>query len=152
MFNARQRVDPHNTYKAEGFRAAEEKALEILDILNIEQVHARTLSSLEIRVALGTESDEIGSLVITKEAIELRHPTIEWTMGSYGPAISTQLWKRYEWVSQEAKDIPQLLEHFKKAYKASLRACVFCKKYFQRSRMTDDACHGCATKHRGVVY
>lgn len=87
----RQLIDPEERYPSEGLRRVEILALEILMLLPDASVE-RTRDAIQIE-----SGGEKGIVVlVTPEAVELRLPTVEWTMGAYGPAGASTLWKRVE--------------------------------------------------------
>jgi hypothetical protein len=89
-------------------------------------------------------------VLVTAEAIEIRLPTIEWTMGAYGPTPSSIFWKRMKTPSDE--QLADVLDKGLWARSSQFRLCIFCCKAFPPEHMTGKACHGCATEHLGVVY
>ena len=130
-------------------------------------VFDRTRDAIEVRFP--TDLDAAADLVVllTSDAIEFRLPTIDWTMGSHGPAVSSILWRRLDWREDdelrymlvEALDggevVAWMQEHLcalQAAFEESLETCVYCNKSFLPARMAGEACHGCAEKHEGVVF
>ena len=99
-------------------------------------------------------------LIVTKEALELRLPTVEWMCGAYAPAEASDLWKRVTWKklknksSQIDKDkLAEYIETAKEERRKQFAECKYCKrKYPPESRISDDVCHGCATTYEGVVF
>src|SRR6187401_2737431 len=92
MFDDRSRIDPDGRYTAEGLTQVEARALEVHALLP-DAVLERTRDVIQLDS--GGERGIV--VVVTPEALELRFPTIEWTQGSYGPALSSRLWKRVLW-------------------------------------------------------
>ena len=93
-------------------------------------------------------------MVVTVEAIELRLPVVEWTCGSYGPALTSRLWKRVDWEQIGAGGLPKQIRALRAARRSKLRKCRFCGGLFPPGRMlgSEDACHGCAERHLHVVF
>ena len=90
--------------------------------------------------------------VVTAEALELRLPTIEWTMGAYGPARSSRLWRRIEWRDLQEEDLSKQLAAARRARRREFRKCKYCGERFSPEHRTGDACHGCTSRHEGVLY
>jgi hypothetical protein len=98
-------------------------------------------------------------ILITPESIEIRLPTTEWTMGSHGPALSSRLWKRMNISRIRDMEEIDLLDKVQDLISAGLqhrqrefKKCRFCGKEYSPEHMTKRACHGCASKHLGIVY
>ncbi len=105
-------------------------------------------------VALTIEGERGCVVLITAEAAEIRLPTTEWTKGAYAPRASTCFWKRValrETPSSYQK-LDQVIEAAIAARRAEFQPCCFCHEEFPPEHMTDDACHGCASANRGIVY
>jgi hypothetical protein len=85
----RQRIDPKREYSSDGMRNVEIVALRVLEQSPFADV-TRTRDVIQLDIA-----DEEGiTVLVTREAIELRLPTIEWTNDHHGPARTSWLWKR----------------------------------------------------------
>lgn len=100
------------------------------------------------------------TVVVTPEAVEVRIPTIEWSGGEYGPVESSRLYRRLllrqlpEPVSVECKAL--LSDCFQAALKkrqSEFKKCRYCGETVPpEHRFSRDVCHGCASRHIGVVY
>lgn len=145
--NKRRLIDPENRYPAEGLRHVEQRALEVLAARPGAEV-SRTRDVIQLE--WGGEEGIVA--VVTAEALELRLPRVEWTMGSYGPALASCLWQRVGWGELKDGELASLLAQAQAARDAEFRVCAYCGERFPPDRMTHDACHGCASAHRGVVY
>jgi hypothetical protein len=92
-------------------------------------------------------------VLVTPEALELRLPTVEWTCGSYGPAASSRLWRRVEWAAIGDGRLSALLRNCKRARARQFRRCKYCgERVPPEHRVSADVCHGCASRHEGVVF
>ncbi|MDA2929037.1 hypothetical protein MYX84_03650 [Acidobacteria bacterium AH-259-O06] len=92
-------------------------------------------------------------IAITPEAIEFRLPTIEWTMGSHGPASSSQLWKRAVAEDIQDSELEELIKRALRARRREFKRCQYCGELVPpEHRIEKDVCHGCASKHLGVVF
>jgi hypothetical protein len=92
-------------------------------------------------------------ILVTAEAIELRFPTVEWTMGAYGPATSSRLWKRVECCEMDDVELISLLNDALKQRKSEFKKCRYCGREKPLEHMhSSDVCQGCAEKHLGVVH
>jgi hypothetical protein len=151
MDNDRHRIDPDNRYPADGLRAVERAALGIVDWRRPVEV-SRGRDVIEIRFPDPGDEDLDLTVLVTGEAIELRLPTIEWTMGSFGPARSSELWKRLPLSEIPAGGAHELLGELHRALLRRLRTCKHCRRRFLPARMTRNSCHGCASDVEGVVY
>lgn len=144
----RSRIDPDGRYPSDGFTVVEKNAARLLDLLP-SVVEGRTRDCIQINYG-GQEGIVI---LVTAEAIELRLPTVEWTMGAYGPAASSRLWKRVEFCEMADAKLISLLNDALKQRKNEFRKCRYCERKFPPEHMhASDVCQGCATKHLGVVY
>jgi hypothetical protein len=104
-------------------------------------------------IQLSYDNEEGIVILVTAEAIELRLPTVEWTMGSYGPVASSRLWKRVDWCEITDTELISLLNDALKQRKNEFRICRYCGRKFPLEHMhANDVCQGCAEKHLGVVY
>ena len=129
----------------------------------IAERHAIILQSLFPTAVMASSGDVVrveidgdrGCFVlITAEAAEIRLPTVEWTMGAYGPRGSSRYWKRVAVRETPAgyRRLGQLIAAALAARRAEFEPCRFCKQQFPPEHMTGDACHGCASANRGIVY
>lgn len=134
-----------------GFTKAERQALQVI-AWRSPHVVERTRNVIEVRFPDLRDRDFELTLLVTAEAVELRLPTIEWTMGAYAPAMSSVLWKRLTWAKVEEAGVATVLDRLAAALGRTLRTCRHCREKFLPSRMAGRACHGCATEFEGVVY
>jgi hypothetical protein len=148
MNEERSHIDPEGRYPSDGLRRVEKNALRVLDLLP-GVIEGRTRDCIQINFG-----DEDGIVIlVTAEAIEIRLPTVEWTMGSYGPAASSRLWKRVECCEIDDAELISLLNDALKQRKSEFKICRYCGRKFPPEHMhASDVCQGCATKHLGVVY
>jgi predicted RNase H-like nuclease len=103
-------------------------------------------------VELSVSGEEGVVVLVTAEAIELRLPLTEWTMGTHGPAEGSRLWKR---LAADASDalVEGELSSARRARAAEFATCRYCgKRFAAEHRVTHDVCHGCAAEHEGVVF
>ena len=150
---ARSIVDPGGRYTPGTCRFFERVAL-VVTRWRSPFTLGRTRDAIEIRFPTGHEDGADLVVIVTPEAMELRVPTIEWTEGSHGPAVSSVLWRRLEWgdgVIDEVALHGQLVA-LESAYMAGLRQCFHCGEKFIAARMSGKACHGCAEIFEGVVF
>lgn len=128
---------------------AERHALQVLT-----SFPARVITSSAGIVVLSIDGDKGCVALITAEAAEIRLPTTEWTCGAYGPRESTRFWKRVSLQGPRSsyKKLDEVIGAAIEARKAEFRPCCFCKGEFPPEHMADDACHGCASAERGIVF
>lgn len=148
MNNERSHIDPEVKYPSDGLRLVEQNAIRVLNILPGAVVE-RTRDCIQI--------DYRGNrgivVLVTAEAIELRIPTVEWTMGSYGPADASRLWKRVECSRITDAELESLLNDALKHRENEFKKCRYCGRSLPREHMhSADVCQGCAEKHLGVVH
>lgn len=143
----RRLIDPEGRYAAEGLRSVEYRALEVLLTLPGAAV-SRTRDVIQLE----WDGEEGIVALVTGEALELRLPKIEWTMGSYGPAMASCLWRRVAWDELPDGQLADLFKQAQAARDAEFATCVYCGERFPPERMAGYSCHGCASKHRGIVY
>ena len=98
--NERIDTDPDNRYPTDGPRHVDKLAERVLRFLPDATIE-RTRDVIQV----DWRGEEGIVVVVTPEALEFRLPTIEWTMGAYGPEESSRFWKRVE---SEALDDSQL--------------------------------------------
>jgi hypothetical protein len=144
----RRLVDPEGRYPADGLRTVEAHALRVIELLPGAQVE-RTRDVVQIE-----RGGEAGVVVlVTREALELRMPCVEWTMGAYGPAPASRLWKRVEWEQLHGDALSSILAQVLSARVAEFNECRFCRAQCSPDRMLEaDVCHACAEQHLGVVF
>ena len=148
MSEERRRIDPEGRYPADGLRQVEANAERVLELLPGATVE-RTRHCLQIDY--GGEEGIV--ILVTAEAIELRLPTVEWTMGAYGPALASRLWKRVEAQKVTDEELRALIREALEARRSQFATCRCCGQRFpSEHRHGDDVCHGCASRHLGVVY
>lgn len=143
----RNLIDPGGQYPADGLRRVEQRALEVAQA-RPGAVITRTRDVVQLE--WGGEEGIVA--LVTAEALELRFPVVEWTGGSYGPAMSSRLWRRFQWDELPPSQLGVVLQQAQAARDAEYRECVYCHQRFTPDRMTGDACHGCASKHLGILY
>ena len=128
---------------------AEKHAIAVLAVFE-EATVTRTRDVIQINI----DGERGCTVLITSEAADIRLPTIEWTGGAYGPRESSRHWKRVALRPMDAayRRLNKIIQAAMAARIAEYRNCCFCKREFPPERMTDDACHGCASAHRHIVY
>ena len=90
--DSRSRSYPENRFQADGPREVDANARLVLDLYP-EAVIERTRDAIQLEI-----DGETGIvLLVTKEALEIRLPTLEWTGGTHSPAAASRLWRRLEW-------------------------------------------------------
>jgi len=142
------KIDPGGTYSPDNDPTrAESLAQRILDCYPDAAV-TRTRDVIQMDL----NGEEGCVVLVTAEGLELRLPTIEWTHGSYGPRCSSRLWKRVKADDISDKRLRSLIESAVKARQDEFQACCYCRKRFPPEHMTDDACHGCSERYRGINY
>jgi hypothetical protein len=128
---------------------AERHAIAVLDAYpSAEITRTRDVIQLDIDGERGC------TVLITGEAADIRLPTIEWTHGAYGPRESSRHWRRVALRPTTAayRKLNRLIEAVRVTRLAQFGSCCFCKQEFPPEHMTDDACHACASLHRGITY
>jgi hypothetical protein len=98
-------IDPEEKYPSSGPRNVEKNAERVLALLPKSNVE-RTRDCIQ----LNCDGEEGIVVLVTPEVIELRLPTVEWTMGSYGPAASSRLWKRVQISEITDRELETLLK------------------------------------------
>lgn len=92
-------------------------------------------------------------VLVTAEAFEFRLPTIEWTLGAYGPRLTTKLWRRVGAGNIDPAALRRVLDEAVQARRDEHRLCRFCGRLVPiEHRYDDDTCHSCSSRHLGVVY
>lgn len=147
-------LDPEGKYPSEGPRRVERHALAVYE--------AHPWTSIErTRDVFQLDSRHGVVALVTAEALELRLETVEWTRGSYGPAKASRLWKRLPWNPRWEADAAALQELIAEAVRKAdeeLEACGYCGKRLESAllipghQIPGSICHGCATRHEGVVF
>jgi len=146
----RSKIDPAERYPAEGFREFERLALEILDI-RTDSVLERTRDAIEIRLPDSRDRDWTLVVLLTPDSVDFRFPQIDWTMGAYGPALSSTSWRRMS-LQECTRPMDVYLAEHKESFENTLQECRHCEKRFLPSRMACESCQGCAERFEGVVF
>jgi len=104
-----------------------------------------------IRIAWGDMEGIV--VLVTRDALELRLPTIEWPH-PHEPRRTSRLFRKIEWVSIDGREaLRDLLKEALEARRVEFRTCRFCSLSFPPEQMIQtDVCHGCAENHLGVVF
>lgn len=98
------------------------------------------------------------SILVTPESLELRLPTIEWTLGYMGPRSCSRLLERvpYPQKSLTSDTILELVQRAKDARRAEVKPCVHCGRLTEPGHAHildgDWVCHGCSERYRGMVH
>lgn len=141
-------IDPEGKYQADGLRTVEQNALRVLALIQPDRIE-RTRDSIQIDCG----GDKGVVLLVTAEAIELRLPTVEWTMGSHGDARTSRLWKRITASRLSDKRLRALIDQAIEARGQEFKVCRYCGKTIPAEyRHEDDLCMGCASRHEGIIY
>ena len=145
----RSYIDPEGRHPAEGLLIVERHALELQHLWP-----GAVLSRTRDAIQLDYGGEEGITVLVTAEALELRLPTVEWTMGSYGPAATSRLWKRVPWEQHiKPERLLELLEAALAERQAEFSTCRFCEQWLPPEHMHEhDICQSCAEKHLGVVH
>ena len=147
MTHDRLSIDPENLYPADGLRQVERNALRVLDLLPLGRL-TRTRDVIQI-----DDAGDVGiSVLVTAEVIEFRLPTVEWTVGAYGPAFATRLWKRYRFAALSDKSLERLIRAARDARRNEFIPCRYCQRLVPPEHRHGDVCHGCAERHEGIVH
>lgn len=148
MTEGRRHIDPEGRYPSVGLRRAEENAERVLTFVPGAEVE-RTRDCLQIDY--GGEEGIV--VLVMAEAIEVRLPMVEWTMGAYGPALSSRLWRRVKVDALTDEKLKCLLSEGLEVRRAEFKECRYCGRMVPpEHRHSDDVCHSCASEHMGVVY
>ncbi len=148
--NDRQDIDPEGRYPSECLRVVEEWTRKALELLPGAEL-SRTRDAIQLDWGGGAGV----VVVLTPEAVELRLPTVEWTCGAYGPAASSNLWRRvkYDKLEDDEERLGTLLRTCMAKREAQFRTCKYCgERVPPEHRMGRNVCHGCASKHEDVVF
>ncbi len=99
------------------------------------------------------DGDEGVVLLITAEAVELRLPTVEWTKGAHAPKCGSRLWRRLSWKKAAEAGIANVVMEAMRKRRSEFHKCRYCGELVPvEHRYDGNTCHGCASKHLGVVY
>ena len=144
----RKDIDPDGRYPAPDLRESERWARVALELLPDAEV-SRTREVIQLN--WGGDTGIV--LFFTPDTLEIRQPSIEWTGGAYGPAESSVLWRRVEYLTLEEDELEALLDECKRDRKAQFLPCKYCGEAFPpEHRISEDVCHSCASEHEGVVF
>lgn len=148
----RRRIDPHSRYPCVGFRNAEKLALRVLRLIPVKGVE-RTRDAIQIESYDDLTAENSGIIVlVTPEAIEIRLPTVEWTKGCHGPALSTCLWQRVDAEGLKDKHLGQLLHTAQQVRTGMFRPCRYCKQVLPpEERVRYNVCYRCGARHLSIV-
>lgn len=141
-------LDPEEKYPSDGLRHVELNAERVLVLLP-KSIVERTRDCIQ----LNCDGEEGIVVLVTAEAIELRLPTVEWTMGTYGPAASSRFWKRIQVSEITDQELGTLLKEALKERQGEFRSCRYCGKPYPPEHMhSKDLCQGCAEKYLGFIH
>lgn len=145
----RWQVDPERRYSVEGMTALESRALEMLKLLPGAQVQ-RTRDVIQ----LNWQGENGLVVLVTPDSVEFRRPSVEWTCGSYAPALTSRLLKRVELINRKRQpNFSKLIQQVLQSLRSQMRQCRYCRQAFLPERMhSEDVCHGCAEQYLGVVH
>jgi hypothetical protein len=145
---SRFNLDPEEKHPSEGSLRVEINAKRIIDLLPSSTVE-RTRDCIQINY----RGEKGIVILVTPESIELRLPTVEWTMGVYGPATSSKFWKRINVYETTDEELDILLKDALKERQNEFKTCRYCMKSFPpEHRINENVCHGCAERYLGVVF
>lgn len=131
-----------------GVTRMEERAQQVASLFPVSEI---TGGSEMIQLRFDGLEDIV--VLATHEAYEIRLPTIEWTHGTHGPVAVTRLWLRIEGEALDDDALRANIEEALAARRAEFATCRFCGRSMPvEHRIDDDTCHGCASKHLGVVF
>lgn len=96
------------------------------------------------------------SVICMPDRVQIRVARTEW-LGPHRPVPSSRPWRgirlrRHIDVAETASEILTLVREAIAKREREFTRCRFCRRLFAPENMTDDACHGCASAHLGVVY
>lgn len=129
-------------------RSVEENARRILSLYPEAKVR-RCRDVIEIEI----EGERGIVVLVTPEAFEIRMPTTEWLGGVCDPAPSSRFWKRVSADKLTEDDLARLLDRALKARQREFKRCRYCGESVPpEHRISDDVCHGCASRYEGVVF
>jgi len=143
----RSLIDPENRHTADGLRVVERNALRVLACCPC-CILERTRDVIQLSVP----GDRGIVVVVTPEAIEIRLPTVEWTMGAYGPADSSRLWRRLGADRVSDDQLRELLERAVQVRAAQFKPCRWCHARLPPEHRHGAVCHDCAEKHLGHLH
>jgi len=149
-------IDPEGRYPSTGLRSVEEMALQVLRLLSSSTTlpdEGITLERTRDVIEIHSGGEEGIVIIVTPEAVELRLPTVEWTMGAYDPAASSRLWKRVKTDGLEDEKLGRLLGEAQEARGREFTKCRYCgERVPPEHRYSRNVCQGCSSAHLGVVY
>jgi hypothetical protein len=149
MDERRSAIDPEDKYPSEGFRSVERNALRLIALwpCDWEVERARDVIQLSFGGQMGLV------VIVTSEAFEFRVPSVEWTMGPYGPAASSRPWKRIACDRVSDHHLRSLIETALAERSSEFKTCKYCGRDFPPEyRHADDVCHCCAERYLGIVH
>jgi hypothetical protein len=149
-------IDPDGRYPSLGLRHVERLALQVLRLLPSNTTPSDegiTLERTRDVIEIHSGGDEGIVIIVTPEAVELRLPTVEWTMGAYDPVASSRLWKRVKADGLEDEKLGQLLGEAQEARGRQFTKCRYCgERVAPEHRYSRNVCQGCSSSQLGVVY
>jgi hypothetical protein len=90
---------------------------------------------------------------VTETSIEVRLPTMVWQGGAYDPVVTTRPWRTLPMAELTDDALSKVFEEGKMTRKEKFVPCRFCGVPTPpEHRFGEDVCHGCASKHFGIVY
>lgn len=174
----RRLLDPTRSFGSDGPRAVERRTIEVLGVLDgrapasdlgdldafaalraFAPHLARTRDLVQFDYAYAADGDDLDfiSFVISPDHLEIRLPSIEWTLGYAGPAIATNFWRRQPFKRRGSRALANFIAAGIGAQRARFIVCVHCGERTGPGHQIGlegqaPMCHGCASAHHGVVY
>jgi len=112
----------------------------------------RTRDAIQITLDFGKDDGCI--LIFMPDWLDVRLPAAEWV--GHLPVASSYSWKRIEIEDMTVDDVCELIDNARDALRASMVECCHCRKQFLPEHTItiegQQCCHGCASKHHGVVF
>jgi hypothetical protein len=144
-------LDMGNDFVSEGGRLVEYNAARVLNLYPSAHV-TRTRDAIQVDVRTDADEERGVTVLVTPEAFEIRLPTIEWTMGAYGPVHSTRYVKRVGADGLMDTALADLLANAITKRDAEFIPCRFCGTPTPPEHRHGKACHGCSERHLAVVH
>ena len=145
----RRDIDPDNRYPVDGLLEFERMARQILQLLQGAAV-SRTRDVIQLDYRQAQDPDGL-SVLVMREVIELRLPTIEW-VGPHSPISASKLWKRVRWQEKD-NDWPALIQSAQAAQQKTFGVCQYCKRQNPRGWMhSKTVCQSCTERELGIVH
>lgn len=142
----RSPADPDNENPGAGNSRAGEYVFSVL-----EQMPDATAEQIQDIIEVNAGDDEWIVVVVTTEAIELWLPTLNWRR--HHPVSASRLWQRVSADELDNRSLQDLIDAALVARQEEFHECRFCgRRVPPEHRFSEDVCHGCASKHFGVVY